>query len=176
MCQLCVGCVGLISASWHVAHVWAPVVCHSGVRATRCGPWTPPPRVCWSLSVPPPPYSPLPPGSQCNGEPVVMTTLPPPSSHPSSDRLSAPPIPIVLGGGALVLPPHLSFPPLPQQPRLPSSSPPSASPSLHPSVLPTRGRGVSEPVSSPSLPPSCISRPSPGLREARVERVPMAGG
>lgn len=46
-----------------------------------------------------------------------MTTLPPSSSHPSSDRLSAPPIPIVLGGGALVLsPPHLPLPPTPATP------------------------------------------------------------
>lgn len=156
--------------------MWAPVLCHSGVRATHCGP-CPPPRVCWSLSVPPPPpYSPLPPGSQCNREPVAMTTLPPSSSHPSSDRLSAPPIPIVLGGGALVLSPPIFPSPLPQQPRLPSFSSPSASPSLHPSVLSRRGRGVSETVSNPSLPLSCISRPSPGLGEARVEQVPMAGG
>lgn len=51
----------LTFASWRGAHVSMPVACHSGVRARHCGPCAPL-RVCWSLSVPPPP---LPPGSQC---------------------------------------------------------------------------------------------------------------
>lgn len=145
-------CACLTSASWRGAHVAMLVACHSSVWARHWGPCAPPHTQgsagpCLSLLLP----SLL--AANATGEPVAMTTLHPPSSHPSADRLSAPPIPAALGGGALILPPPiLPSPPPPQQPRLPSSSPLSASPSLHLSVPSKRGRGVPEPVSSPSLP------------------------
>nr|XP_054959494.1 serine/threonine-protein kinase LMTK3 isoform X3 [Pan paniscus] len=142
------------------------VACHIGVRARH--PWALPPHPrckCVPVPVCPSPSHFLPSllAANATGEPVAMTTLHPPSSHPSCDRLSAPPILAALGGGALFLaPPHPTLSPPPQQPRLPSISPLSASPSLHPSVPSKWGRGVPEPASSPSLPLSCVSCPSPG--------------
>lgn len=95
-----------------------------------------------------------------------MTTLHPPSILPPPTLpLTGSLLPqswLPSGAGPSFSPPHPTLSPPPQQPWLPSSSPLSASPSLHLSVPSKRGRGVPEPVSSPSLPLSCVSCPSPG--------------
>lgn len=111
-------CACLTSASRRGAHVSMLVACHSSVRGQALWALRPPTRVCWSLSVPPPP---LPPGSQCywgaSCHDDAPSSLHPPSSHPSSDRLSAPPILAALGGGALILPPPPTLsPPTPATP------------------------------------------------------------
>lgn len=115
--------------------------------------------------------------ANATGEPVAMTTLHPPSSHPSCDRLSAPPILAALGGGALFLaPPILPSPPHPSNPGSPA---PLLCPPLHPFIRLSLQRGGGGYLSQQAAPPSpCPASPAPllGREEARVARVPMAGG
>lgn len=138
VCHVWAACACLTSASWRGAHVFM-VVYRSSVPARHRGPCTLS-RVCWSLSVPPPP---LPPGSQCywgaSCHDYAPSSLHPPSSHPSSDRLSAPPIPAALGGGALTLPPP-SYP-SPPHPSNPGSPAPLLCPPLHPFICLSLQRG-----------------------------------